>query len=272
MEIAKSTEVITYEVKQTITALDASYKAWLEHVKTGEGMLYSLLEECLTFHNFLLTNDEHQTAFKGFCRFNWHKSTPLMTLVAKQVFGHKNKQVYDYIKALNAAFAQGIGADGAMGLAQWLKENGGISGVISANKKPTKAEIERSFRIHVAGNAEQFGLVDRLSSFTSMEMAAAIEHGSGDIVILATVDRHTGKFQPKLISEDVPLRNKLWELRGEAIMETSEYHRNKDAFLEKLRQKNAVTAAKVANAFNKINSPKKTEEHVALISKVCVNA
>lgn len=165
-----------------------------------------------------------------------------------------------------------IGADGKMGMAQWLKENGGISGVNSTGSSATKAEIERKFRIHVAGKAEQFGLVDRLGSFTSMEMAAAIEHGSGDIVILATVDRKTGKFQPKLISEDVSLREKLWEMRGAAIMETSEYHRNKDTFLEELRQKNAITAAKVANAFKKISSPKKTEEHVALIGKVCVNA
>ncbi len=271
MEIAKSTEVITYEVKETITSLDARYKEWLDHVKAGEGMLYNLLEACLSFHNFLLANDEHQTAFKGLCLFNWHKSTSLMTLVAKQVFGPQNKQVYDYIKALNAAFAKGIGADDAMGMAQWLKENGGISGVISATKKPTKAEIERGFRIHVANNAEQFGLVDRLGSFTCAEMAAAIEHGSGDVVILATVNRQTGEFQPKLISEHVPLRNKLWELRGEAIMETEAYHRTKDAFLAKIRQKNAVYAAEVVNAFKKISSPKKTEEQIGIISKVCVN-
>lgn len=251
--------------------MDNSYKEWLEHTRTGDGMLYNILEGCLNFHNFLLMNDEHQTAFKGICRFNWHKSTSLLTLVAKQVFGSHNKQVYGYIKALNAALAQGIGTDGTVGMAQWLKQNGGVAGVVRATDKQSKAEIERSYRIHVARNGKEFGLLDRISSFNSPQMAAAIEHGSGDVVILATVNRATGDFQPKFMTEYLPIRHKLWEMYGEAIMSTPNYHKKKDAFIGKIREANSVRAAEIEIAFKKVVPPKKVEEHTTIINNLCVN-
>ncbi len=269
MDIAQSKEVITHNVKQAVDLLTQQYSEWVAHVKAGDGLLYELLEGCLEFHNFLVSKDDYQVAFKGLCLFNWHRSTPLVVLVAKQVFGSRNKQVYDYIKALNAALAKGVGANGGIGMAQWLKENGGISGVVKANGNVSKAQIEREFRIHVAYNAAKFGLKDRLGSFICKEMAAGIVNASQDVVILATVDRKTGEFTPMLLCEDLGIRRTLWEMRGDAIMATPEYHRAKDTYLSDLAKKNAKTAAEVMNAFKKVPSAKKVQEQLDVISKVC---
>jgi hypothetical protein len=93
-----------------------------------------------------------------------------------------------------------------------------------------------------------------------------------DVVLLAQVDRNTGEFKVKWLSEEESIRNKLWETRGEAIMMTDAYRRNKDAYIQSIREKNADVAAKICEAFSKITSLKKIEQGVTNISKVCVEA
>lgn len=267
-----SNEIINFNLERSIETLNDKYKEWRSYVENGENVLYSLLGECLEFHNFLVCDSEYQSAFKGMCRFSWHKNTGLTTLIAKTVFGVKNKQTYTYIKALDAALAKGVGADGAISMEQWLKENGGVSGVIRGDGNNSKAEIERAYRIRVAQEAERFGLKDKHGSLLSTDLANMIEHGSTDVVLLAQVDRKTGEFKVKWLSEEVGIRNKLWEIRGEAIMKTDAYRQNKDAYIQSIREKNADVAAKICEAFSKITSLKKIEQGVGNISKVCVEA
>jgi hypothetical protein len=270
MNINNSQEVINFNIKNAIEILNDQYNVWRNHVENGENVLYSLLDGCLDFHNFLVRDSEYQSAFKGMCRFSWHKNTGLTTLIAKTVFGVKNKQTYTYIKALDTALAKGVGADGAISMEQWLKENGGVSGVIRSDGGNSKAEIERAYRIRVAQEAERFGLKEKHGSLFSTDLANMIEHGSTDVVLLAQVDRKTGEFKVKWLSEEASIRNKLWETRGEAIMTTDAYRRNKDAYIEGIRQNNADVAAKICEAFSKITSIKKIERGVTNISKVCV--
>ena len=265
-------EVIKFNVENKITGLQEIYENWVKHVDKGDGMLYTLLGACLDFHNFLVRESDCQSVFKGLCRFSWHKNTGLTTLIAKTVFGVSNKQTYMYIKALDKALAKGIGAEGAIGMEQWLKENGGVSGVIRNNSGNSKAEIERDYRIRIAQDSEKFGLMDKHASFVSPELASMIEHGSSDVVVLANVDRKTGQFTVKWLSEQDNIRNMLWELRGEAIMTTEAYRRNKDAYIESIRAKNEEIAAKITEALSKITSIKKIEQGVANINKVCVEA
>jgi hypothetical protein len=270
MNIENSNEVIKFNIEHTLNGLNEQYNNWRKHVQQGDGMLYALLSACLDFHNFLVREADYQSVFKGFCNFSWHKNTGLTTLIAKTVFGAKNKQTYAYIKALDAALAKGIGAAGAMGMEQWLKENGGVSGVIRSESGKSKSDIERTYRIRIGQNAEQFGLKDKHGSFFSADLANMIQHGSTDVVLLAKVDRSTGEFTVKWLTEEIGIRDKLWETRGEAIMTTDAYRRNKDAYIEGIRQKNADAAAKICEAFNKITSIKKIEKGTSNISKVCV--
>lgn len=272
MTNTNSNEVINFNLENAIAVLNDKHKAWRAHVENGENILYALLEECLEFHNFLVRESDYQSAFKGMCRFSWHKNTGLTTLIAKTVFGVKNKQTYTYIKALDAALAKGVGADGAISMEQWLKENGGVSGVIRGDGNNSKADIERAYRIRIAQEAERFGLKDKYGSFVSKELAQEIEHGSSDVVLLAKVDRNTGEFTVKWVSEEHAIRNKLWEIRGESMMKTDAYRRNKDAYIQSIREKNADAAAKICEAFSKITSLKKIEQGVTNISKVCVEA
>lgn len=265
-----SNEIINFNLERAIEILNDKHKVWRAHVDSGENILYSLLGECLEFHNFLVRESDYQSAFKGMCRFSWHKNTGLTTLIAKTVFGAKNKQTYTYIKALDAALAKGVGSDGAISMEQWLKENGGVSGVVRGDGGNSKAEIERTYRIRIAQEAERFGLKDKFGSFVSKELAQEIEHGSRDVVLLTEVDPNTGEFRVKWLSEEIGIRNKLWEIRGEAMMTTDAYRRNKDAYIESIREKNAEAAAKICEAFSKISSLKKIEQGAANISKVCV--
>lgn len=270
MNIQDANEVIKFNVEHALSILSDQYGDWLKHVNQGDNMLYALLSGCLDFHNFLVREADYQSVFKGLCNFSWHRNTGLTTLVAKMVFGADNKQVYTYIKALDAALAKGIGAEGAIGMEQWLKENGGVSGVVRKGAGSSKALIEREYRIHVAQRAEQFGLKDKYGSFVSMELANEIEHGSSDVVLLAEIDRKTGAFTVKWLSEEYGLRNKLWELRGEAMMMTEAYHRNKNAYIEGIRKHNAEIAEKICNTLSTVTSVKKIEKGVANISKVCL--
>ena len=270
MTDSNSNEVIKFNLEHTLDGLRENYGLWRKHVEHGDSILYALLGACLEFHNFLVREADYQSVFKGLCSFSWHKNTGLTTLIAKMVFGAKNKQTYTYIKALDAALAKGIGSNGAMGMEQWLKENGGINGVIRVEGGNSKAEIERAYRIRIAQEAEKFGLEDKYGSLFSADLAGMIEHGSTDVVLLAQVDRKTGEFKVKWLSEEVSIRNKLWETRGEAIMTTDAYRRNKDAYIESIRQKNADAAAKICEAFSKITSIKNIERGAANISKVCV--
>ena len=270
MNIENSNEVIKFNIEHTLDGLRENYGHWRKHVEKGDSILYALLGACLEFHNFLVREADYQSVFKGLCSFSWHKNTGLTTLIAKMVFGAKNKQTYTYIKALDAAIAKGIGSNGAIGMEQWLKENGGINGVIRKDGEGSKAEIERVYRIRIAQNADQFGLKDKYGSFVSKELMSEIEHGSSDVVLLAEVDRNTGEFSVKWLSEEHGIRNKLWEIRGESMMATEAYRRNKDAYIESIREKNAEAAAKICEAFSKITSIKKIEQGVANISKVCV--
>ena len=265
-----SNEIINFNLKHALEILNDKHKVWREYAENGENILYSLISECLEFHNFLVRESEYQSAFKGMCHFSWHKNTGLTTLIAKMVFGAKNKQTYTYIKALDAALAKGIGTAGAVGMEQWLKENGGINGVIRVDGNKSKAEVERNYRVRIAQEAEKFGLKDKYGAFVSMDLVGEIEHGSNDVVLLASVDRKTGEFTVKWLSEEHGLRDKLWEMRGESLMMTDAYRRNKDAYIEGIRQKNADVAAKICDAFSKITSLKKIEQGAASISKVCV--
>lgn len=272
MTNTNSQEVINFNIEKAISILNDKHKAWRAHVESGENILYSLLEECLDFHNFLVRESDYQSAFKGMCRFSWHKNTGLTTLIAKTVFGVKNKQTYTYIKALDTALAKGVGADGAISMEQWLKENGGVSGVIRGDGGNSKAEIERAYRIRIAQEAERFGFKDKYGAFVSKELVQEIEHGSSDVVLLAKVDRSTGEFTVKWLSEEHAIRNKLWEVRGESMMMTEAYRRNKDAYIQSIREKDADVAAKICEAFSKITSLKKIEQGAGAISKVCVEA
>jgi hypothetical protein len=267
-----SNEVIKFNVEKEINGLQEVYAKLNKHVKQGDRMLYELLAACLEFHNFLVRDQDHQSVFKGLCRFSWHKNTGLTTLIGKTVFGVGNKQTYMYIKALDKALAKGIGTTGAIGMEQWLKENGGVAGVIKNGSGSSKAEVERNYRVRVALDSEMFGLKDKYHSFVLPDLASQIEHGSTDVVLLAKVDSKTGEFKIKWLSEEVGIRNKLWEIRGEAIMTTDAYRRHKDAYIERIRARNAETAAKICEAFSKITSIKKIEQGAANISKVCVEA
>jgi hypothetical protein len=178
-----SNELIKFNLENTLEGLRENYVTWCKHVEKGESILYALLGTCLDFHNFLVREADYQSAFKGLCSFSWHKNTGLTTLIAKMVFGATNKQAYTYVKALDAALAKGIGSNGAIGMEQWLKENGGINGVIRVDGGNSKSEIERAYRIRIAQNAEQFGLKDKHGSFFSADLANMIEHGSTDVVL-----------------------------------------------------------------------------------------
>lgn len=272
MSIESANEVIKYNIERALNLLSEQYADWVVHVKQGENILYALLSGCLDFHNFLVRESDYQSVFKGLCTFSWHKNTGLTTLVAKMVFGSDNKQVYTYIKALDAALAKGIGAEGAMGMEQWLKENGGVSGVIRKVSGSSKTQIEREYRIRIAQNAEIFGFKDKYGSFVSKELANEIEHGSTDVALLATVDRKTGEFTVKWLSEEFGVREKLWEIRGESMMASDTYRRNKNAYIDIIREKNADMAEKITNALTTITSVKKIDKCVSNLSKVCIEA
>lgn len=234
MKMMKSVEVISHEVKETVGKLDQTYSDWVAHKKQGDFLLYDLLEKSLNFHNFLIANEEHQAAFKALCTFNWHKTTSLVTLIAKKIFGPKNKQVYDYVNALNAALKNGIGVNSSIGMAQWLKDNGGISGVTRNGPKASKPNVERQYRIQVGQNASEFGLKPKLGSFKNEKLVKLIEHGSNHVAILAKVDKNTGEFFPLMLSEQISICDELWKIYGEIIMRDPVYEKKKVEYISKI--------------------------------------
>ena len=105
MNIDNSNDVIKFNIEHTLDGLRENYGHWRKHIEKGDSILYALLGACLEFHTFLVREADYQSVFKGLCSFSWHKNTGLTTLIAKMVFGAKNKQTYTYIKALDAALA-----------------------------------------------------------------------------------------------------------------------------------------------------------------------
>ena len=266
MIVNKTNEMINHEIREKVSHLSDEYKSLTDHNAIGEQKLYKLLEACLEFHYFLVSDSAYQSAFKGMCEFRWHKNTSLTTLIAKAVFG-ENKQVYSYIKALDLALAKRVGVDGSAGMAQWLKQSGGVSGVTKVRVDGSKAKAERDFRIFVGQNIEIFGLKDKNLAFNCKDLSDHVEHGSQEVAILAKVDTKTGDFNALLLIEEESVMKILWEKRGEGIMTTDAYHRNKDNYLRNLRKTNARYASEVADAMSRITTLKKIAESNIDITK-----
>lgn len=236
------------QIFNTLKALRDGYDGFVKQQRVAENKLYSVLEGCLDFYYFLQTSDAHSLAFKNMCDFKFKADTKLVLLIAKAVFGKDNKQHYAYAKALENAVELEIGKDDSKTMAEWLRQNGGVNGVIRLTQTSPAADIVEDFGEYVITTRQGYENINKdireHYSFTNKHLCKAVDSEQRyDCFLYVTVDRSGDqvKIQNFVIGEECV--KKMYKLLQKEVGNT--YIKNSKLFGEykKLRQKQAKEAA-----------------------------
>lgn len=247
-----SNEMLTIEVEKTLNELQSKHAEWDKQQRYADTLLYTLLEGCLDFYYFLRNDERYESAFKGMCGFKWNSSTTLVSLITKSVFGAKAKKGYAYAKALTAAVDNGIGVSGAVSMAQWLKENGGVNGVIRDKAGDAKAKAERDYKVWVGKHYERFGVESMFEPIDAPQIAEMID--DEEFVLLVQRDTQTGKLIPKWYTDAETLKEGIYKERGEALMERSVYFEKRAEVMAELQREEDEATEKVLEALTAVKS------------------
>lgn len=244
-----SNEMLTIEVEKTLNELQKKHAEWDKQQRYADTLLYTLLEGCLDFYYFMRTDERYETAFKAVCGFKWNSNTTLATLITKSVFDAKAKKAYAYAKAITAAINNNVGTDGNVGMAQWLKENGGVNGVIREKSGDSKAKAERDYKILVGKNVERFGAKKRYGDIASPELAELMKE---ECLLLVVPDKENGKLVIKWFSYTDKLRDGMYEELGEVMMERDIYRQKRAEVMDELKKEGDEATEKVLDALNSV--------------------
>ncbi len=236
------------QIVNTINALREGYESFVKQQRVAENKLYSVLEGCLDFYYFLQTSDAHALAFKNMCDFKFKADTKLVLLISKAVFGKDNKQHYAYAKALENAVEAEIGKDDDNAMAEWLRQNGGVNGVIRLTHNFQAADIVRDFGSYVLENKHGYNKlkeeIREQYTFKNKHLCQVVdEQQRYDCFLYVTVDR-SGE-QVKI--ENVVLANehvdKMYKLLQQFVGKSSQVQNRWFEEYKELRQKQAEEAA-----------------------------
>ncbi|WP_157809151.1 hypothetical protein [Spiribacter roseus] len=247
-----SNEILTTKVQETLNELQSKHAEWDKQQRYADTLLYTLLEGCLDFYYFLRKDERFESAFKGMCGFKWNSSTTLASLITKSVFGAKAKKGYAYAKALIAAVDNGVGVSGAVGMAQWLKENGGVNGVIRDKAADAAAKAERDYKVWVGKNYERFGVRSKFEPIDAPQIVEMID--DEEFLLLVQRDTQTGKLIPKWYTDAEALREGIYIERGEALMEQSVYFEKRAEVIAELEREEDEATEKVLEALTAVKS------------------
>jgi hypothetical protein len=257
-----SEEMLAIEVEKTLTELQSKHAEWDKQQRYADTLLYTLLEGCLDFYYFVRKDERYETAFKAVCGFKWNNKTTLTTLITKAVFGAKAKKGYAYAKALAAAVRSEIGTSGNVGMAQWLKENGGVNGVIREKGGESKAQVEREYKALVGRNVERFGFKPKDYELGDDKLERMMGE---ECLLLVLRDKETNKFLVRWVTQKESLLNAAYEDLGESTMASDNYRERRVEVVQKLKEEGDEAAAEVLEALNAVKSKvAQAEEEEAL--------
>ncbi|SDU21734.1 hypothetical protein SAMN05216296_2460 [Pseudomonas pohangensis] len=238
------------QIQKTLTDLKLQHKTWNAQLQTAETSLYNLLDGCLDFYYFLRKSESYESAFKSLCYFKWNSTTKLSTLIAKSVFGEENKQHYAYAKAIQKAIENDIGIAGEVSMQQWLKQNGGVNGVIRTNETAIKENILREHLIEVAKKAHDLGFIPKIAKFKNKQLAEIMS--SRECLLLCVVDEKTGDIALKYISTDENLVKLTYEEFGKFIVRSPKYEEGKQKLHDKLELERQKASVEVSSKLGRI--------------------
>ncbi|MEX0384281.1 hypothetical protein [Spiribacter pallidus] len=258
-----SNEMLTIEVEKTLHELQSKHAEWDKQQRYADTLLYTLLEGCLDFYYFVRKDERYESAFKSVCDFKWNSKTTLATLITKAVFGAKAKKGYAYAKALAEAVRSEIGVNGNVGMAQWLKENGGVNGVIRNEKGESTAKAERDYRILVGKNSERFGIKAKVAPIHAPQLAEVI--GDEECVMLVARNADTEELIVKYMSNSNAIKDRMYERLGELTMGKEAYREKRAEVIEEIEQEGDEATQEVLEALNAVKSKvAQAEEEEAL--------
>ncbi|ACK53840.1 hypothetical protein [Thauera aminoaromatica] len=146
----------------TVASLDAIHTrcaAWTDNeYKTATDILYGLLADCLKLYdeNFINAKDAERkklrldlTAALNERGIKVQSNTTMLTMFIRYVFNSDRKRANRYVSVLTAAKSHGVTHDG---LANWLRDNGGIEEVRRQIKKSEEA-IKKAADLDKSKNA-----------------------------------------------------------------------------------------------------------------------
>lgn len=247
-----SNEMLTTKVQETLNELQSKHAEWDKQQRYADTLLYTLLEGCLDFYYFMRKDERLESAFKGMCGFKWNSSTTLASLITKSVFGAKAKKGYAYAKALIAAVDNGVGVSGAVGMAQWLKEHGGVNGVIRDKAGDAAAKAERDYKVWVGKNYDRFGVKSKFESIDAPQIYECID--DEEFVLLVQRDTKTGKIIPKWFTDAESLREGIYKEMGESLMEERVYFERRAEVIAELEREEDEATEKVLEALTAVKS------------------
>ena len=256
-------EMLTIEVEKTLTDLQNKHAEWDKQQRYADTLLYTLLEGCLDFYYFVRKDDRYESAFKSVCDFKWNGRTTLATLITKAVFGAKAKKGYAYAKALAEAVRSEVGLNGNVGMAQWLKENGGVNGVIRNEKGESKAQAERDYQILVGKNSERFGVKSKVAPIHAPQLAEVI--GDEECVMLVERNGDTDELIVKWMTNSDAIKDSMYEGLGKLTMGKEVYREKRADVMAELEQEGDEATQEVLKALNAVKSKvAEAEEEQAL--------
>jgi hypothetical protein len=134
---------IRVKIDDTVKDLQSKRVKWENQQKIADEALWFLLEESLSFYNFLRSKEDYERLYRG-----KRAKDKLTSLLVSDIFGKEKNKKYAYTKALDTALKQGIGVEGNQGMRDWLKLNGGVNGVIRvANSEKKKSQGTEGSRL-----------------------------------------------------------------------------------------------------------------------------
>lgn len=258
-----SKEMLTIEVEKTLNELQSKHAEWDKQQRYADTLLYSLLEGCLDFYYFVRKDERYESAFKAVCDFKWNSRTTLATLITKAVFGAKAKKGYAYAKALAEAVRSEIGVNGNVGMAQWLKENGGVNGIIRNEKGESTAKAERDYRILVGKNSERFGMKAKVAPIHAPQLAEVI--GDKEAVMLVARNGDKDELIVKWMTGDNAIKDSMYEGLGKLTMGKEAYREKRAKVMDELVQEGDEATQEVLEALKAVKSKvAEAEEEEAL--------
>jgi len=218
-----NTSELTAPVQTALSKLREEYSTWQRHQADSDNMLYVLLENCLEFYHFLRQNERYESAFKSVCEFKWNAKTKVTTLIAKSVFGDKNKKSSVYARAIEAAVSCKVGRENEPSMLAWLQANGGINGVIRSENPNTSARAAlQDKKEEVGRNSSKYGIRCKVSPIVNENVKVLT---TGEWLILCHVDQVAGELEVIFPTQSETLINLAYSEFGGSIMETDAYKR-----------------------------------------------
>jgi hypothetical protein len=225
VEVQKAQEKLVIEVEATLQRLQSQRVVWQKHQAQSDTMLYVLLEGCLEFYYFLREKESYESAFKSLCHFKWNTKTKTTMLIAKAVFGDKQKTTNAYARALERAVELKIGKPNEDSMLAWLQSNGGVNGVIRKEASGvSKATLERENRIEVGKNFHRYGIKCKLK-FINEDVVKAL--GSGDSVILVNINSSTNELEVRWSTREDALIDEMYNQLGDSVTKTQAYSKSR---------------------------------------------